>query len=415
MARLLVMDDDPQVAATIAVIAEDIGFEVETVVEPALFFTLVDDWEPTHIALDLNMPQMDGVEVIRALGQKQCRARLLITSGMGRQVLESASNAARERGLSINGLLPKPFTPADLRALLDHIPGDFHRTGRFRAVRDFEITEAVIDEALTADQFRMVFQPQVRVDGSVRGFEALLRWTHPEVGEIPPSYFVPIAEQSDVIHRVTARAFAMSLDWFSGLNGVAAGAAGVGANGDGTAGEAAEPLLLSVNLSVHDVEDLELVDQLRARCDEAGVAPERVILELTETGTMRDAANAMDVLTRLRLKGFRLSIDDFGTGYSSLSLLARLPVSEIKVDRSFVGTACDSAESRTIVEAIISLAANLGLETVAEGVENEPTAELLRTLGCDVMQGYHIARPLDPAAATAWLTARAARGSDRAK
>ena len=410
MARLLVMDDDPQVAATIAVIAEDIGFEVETVVEPALFFTLVDDWGPTHIALDLNMPQMDGVEVIRALGQKRCRARLLITSGMGRQVLESARNAARERGLAINGLLPKPFTPDDLRALLDHMPGDFQKTGRFQAARDFEITEAVIDAALAADQFRMVFQPQVRVDGSVRGFEALLRWTHPEVGEIPPSNFVPIAEQSDVIHRVTARAFAMSLDWFSGLKGVAAEVEGAGTNVDGTAREAGEPLLLSVNLSVHDVEDLELVDQLRACCDDAGVAPERVILELTETGTMRDAANAMDVLTRLRLKGFRLSIDDFGTGYSSLSLLARLPVSEIKVDRSFVSTACDSAESHTIVEAIISLAANLGLETVAEGVENEPTAELLRTLGCDVLQGYHISRPLDPAAATAWLAARGGSG-----
>ena len=147
------------------------------------------------------------------------------------------------------------------------------------------------------------------------------------------------------------------------------------------------------------------VDEHDEQCRRNGIDPHRIILELTESSATQDHAVALDILTRIRLKGFKLSIDDFGTGYSSMTKLAQLPVSEIKIDRSFVGTITRSQESRTIVESTLGLARSLALTTVAEGVEDAATLELLRTLGCDLAQGYHIARPMDAQAAGEWLAA----------
>jgi EAL domain-containing protein (putative c-di-GMP-specific phosphodiesterase class I) len=130
-------------------------------------------------------------------------------------------------------------------------------------------------------------------------------------------------------------------------------------------------------------------------CRAAGAEPHNLILELTETGAMRDAVQMMDVLTRLRVKGFRLSIDDFGTGYSSLVQLQRMPFTELKVDRSFVMQMMRSKDCRVIVEIVIDLARKLGLESTAEGVENQAILDELIKLGCDCAQGYHLSRPVD--------------------
>ena len=382
--RLLVLDDDAAVATTIAFIAEDAGFEVRRTAHPDEFLALVRHWRPTHIALDLLMPEKDGVEVLRDLAALSCPSRILLTSGMGRRILDAALRVGLERGLDVCGVLPKPFLPATLRDLLTSEDHAFSLvTGAFRR-GEFPIDAKSLRGAVDQRQLRMLFQPKVTPSLELRGFEALMRWHVPLAGDIPPARFIPAAEQSGFIPVITAEAFRMAVEWLAGQ-------------------PSAPDLHVAVNLSARDIEEVELADQLAAGCEAAGLAPGRVILELTETSAMHDPANAMDVLTRLRLKGFRLAIDDFGTGYSSMSQLARMPFSEIKIDRLFVATALTSHESLAIVRSIIELARNLGVESVAEGVEDGDTLELLSELGCDLVQGYYIARPLEAADASDWI------------
>jgi EAL domain-containing protein (putative c-di-GMP-specific phosphodiesterase class I)/ActR/RegA family two-component response regulator len=382
--RLLVLDDDAGVAATIAFIAEDAGFEVRCTARPDEFLALVEQWHPTHIALDLLMPEKDGVEVLRDLAALSCQSRILLTSGMGRRILDAALRVGLERGLQVCGVLPKPFLPDTLRDLLTSADDGWSLlTGTFRR-GDFPIDARTLRGAVEQRQLRMLFQPKVTPSLQLRGFEALMRWHAPLGGDISPARFIPAAEQSGFIPAMTAEAFRMAVQWLAGQ-------------------VSAPDLHVAVNLSARDIEEVELADQLAAGCVAAGLAPGRVILELTETSAMHDPANAMDVLTRLRLKGFRLAIDDFGTGYSSMSQLARMPFSEIKIDRLFVSTALTSHESRAIVRSIIELARNLGVESVAEGVEDRETLELLRELNCDLVQGFYIARPMEAADASDWI------------
>ena len=208
------------------------------------------------------------------------------------------------------------------------------------------------------------------------GAEALVRWRHPTLGIIPPDQFIPLAEQTDHIDRLT--------DWVV--------AAVVKQMAEWRADNPA--LEVSINISAKNLDELHFPDRMHQHCQDGGVDSGSITLELTETGVMREAAQAMDVLTRLRLKGFKLAIDDYGTGYSSLVQLQQMPFSEIKIDRSFVNRMNHNQGCKTIVESLICLASKLGLRSVAEGVEDEATLHSLIALGCDAAQGYYLSRPV---------------------
>ncbi|HSP01151.1 MAG TPA: EAL domain-containing protein, partial [Thioalkalivibrio sp.] len=167
---------------------------------------------------------------------------------------------------------------------------------------------------------------------------------------------------------------------------------------------ASSDLSLSVNISARTLNDLGLIDRLVERCQRLQIHPASLIFELTETSAMDDPITSLDLLTRLRMKGFHLSIDDFGTGFSSMVQLVRLPFSEIKVDKSFVMTAMESRESRTVIRSIVELGHGLGLRCTAEGVETQEALEYVTEVGCDLAQGYHIARPMPGEDALAWMT-----------
>jgi EAL domain-containing protein (putative c-di-GMP-specific phosphodiesterase class I) len=217
--------------------------------------------------------------------------------------------------------------------------------------------------------------------------EALVRWQHPESGLLPPDRFLPLIEQSGNMDLLTVRVIEAGLAWFTGVARDSA-------------------LQLAINISAGSLTDVSFADLLHERCTRFEVDPARIILELTETTAPRQTAELLDILTRVRLKGFQLSIDDFGTGYSSLVQLAQLPFSEIKIDRSFVRELHSSDEARKIVATTVGLGKQLQLTTVAEGVENEAQAHALADLQCDQAQGYFFARPMDGAAAQAWLRER---------
>jgi EAL domain-containing protein (putative c-di-GMP-specific phosphodiesterase class I) len=206
--------------------------------------------------------------------------------------------------------------------------------------------------------------------------EALVRWIHPELGLIPPNDFIPLAERSGLIAPLTEYvlrdAVERAADWRArGLD-----------------------LRVSVNLSVHSLMDLDLPGRVAALLEDAALPSDRLELEITESTIMSDPVRAMRVLQPLAEMGIRLSIDDFGTGYSSLAYLRQLPISEIKIDRSFIAPMNTSENDAVIVRSTIDMAKNLGLEVVAEGVETADIEHALERLGCDYVQGYLLSRPL---------------------
>ncbi len=229
----------------------------------------------------------------------------------------------------------------------------------------------------------VAYQPIVdMVTGRLAGFEALVRWNHPERGNIPPGVFIPIAESTGLVVAlgtwVLEEACRRIADWQDKRD-------------PGSA-----PLFMSVNLSPRQLSDPDLVGVVRGVLRRTGVEPSWIKLELTEGAVMEKAEQSIRLLRDLRAIGIKLSIDDFGTGYSSLSYLHKLPIDSLKVDRSFVSAMHQSEENRAIVRIIVDLARLLGFDVIAEGIETTADANLLRALACDFGQGYHFARPIPP-------------------
>ncbi len=240
--------------------------------------------------------------------------------------------------------------------------------------------ESALRRALERDQFSLQYQPKVDMaSGQITGVEALLRWTHPELGNVSPAQFIPLAEETGLIvpigRWVLKEACAQAMAWQRrGLL----------------------PLSMAVNLSPRQFADEHLLQDVDEALAASGMSPVLLQLEVTESMMMRNVGRALKVLDAIQSRGIRLAIDDFGTGYSSMSLMKHFPIDTIKIDRSFVRDLPQDSEDQAIAQAIISMGKALGMTVVAEGVENVEQEAFLRTHGCDEMQGYLIAKPLPP-------------------
>ena len=250
--------------------------------------------------------------------------------------------------------------------------------------------------AIESDQLFLHYQPKVDLKTrSVAGAEALLRWRHPRRGLVPPDDFIPLAEQAGLIKPLTwwvlRRAMNQCRTWEQQRKGLA----------------------VAVNLSARSLHDPQLIEQITELLGATGVDPKQLQLEVTESAVMSDPTRAVEILGSLTRQGVGVSIDDFGTGYSSLTYLRQLPVSELKIDKSFViGMAGNGGQDKAIVRSTSELAHHLGLRVVAEGVENDRTLELLDSYGCDQAQGYFIARPMPPEDVAGWLSSSPWRLAD---
>ena len=235
---------------------------------------------------------------------------------------------------------------------------------------------AELARAIESDELVLHYQPKCALDGTVRGVEALVRWRHPERGLLPPAEFIPAAERTGLIHPLTdvvlSAALARARHWY----------------------DAGTPTAVAVNVSTRTLLDSGFADRVLAHLAAHRTPPALLGLEITETTIMEDPDRALAVLTRLADAGVRLSIDDFGTGYSSLAYLKSLPVHELKIDRSFVAGMMTSERDRVIVDSTVALGRRLGLDVVAEGVEDEPTRVALDDLGCELAQGFLFSRPV---------------------
>ena len=241
------------------------------------------------------------------------------------------------------------------------------------------------EQALGKQQLRMVYQPTVALrDGSLVRVEALVRWDDPELGAVEPSRFVPLAEQHGLIDELTQWGLREILkQWLQWRD-------------DGL------DTCIAFNISALSLQHLDFPDLVERLCRALGVPPDRLVLELTE-GATQPLVKMMDTLTRFRIKGIGLAIDDFGTGYSSLMQLRQLPFTEVKIDQAFVADVDRSRDCRLIIQSITDLAHGLGLSATAEGVETLQQLRLVRELGCDVVQGYLVSPPLEPALLKGWV------------
>ncbi len=246
--------------------------------------------------------------------------------------------------------------------------------------------EGELDKAVDNDELSLYFQPQVNLQtGKVFGAEALIRWRHPEKGFIRPDIFIPIAEQSGQIHKLTwwtlNTALRLIKEW----------------------PDSGEPLKVAVNVSAKVLKDMSFVDSVRAAQNIWSTPGGQLTLEITESALMEDLTTSFITLNELKTLGAGISIDDFGTGYSSMAYFKNIPANELKIDQSFVFYMLENAMDRHIVNTVIDLAHGFNLNVVAEGIENIETFNALKELGCNIAQGYYLAKPMPQNEFIQWL------------
>jgi len=327
------------------------------------------------VLTDLEMPNMDGVRFIGEFAARGYRPEVVIASTHDLAVLHSVRLMAVTYGLTVPGVIHKPLEAAALAKLF---PGGRGAKPAAVVAQHPLPTHAEIRAGITAGGFICYFQPQITFKGALlKGVEALARWRHPDHGLLGPAAFLPQVEASEELMLDLTRAILtdVAAHWHPwkrhGLN-----------------------VEVSVNLSPLSLGQAGFADLLIEACAGLDLPPRNVIFEVTESASMSNLGQSLANLVRLRMRGFRLSIDDFGTGFATFEQLERIPFTELKIDRSIIQYLPDAERHVVLVQGMLQMARGLNLATVAEGIETLETWNALRGYGCDLAQGYLIARPM---------------------
>ena len=341
---------------------------------------------PNVMIVDLEMPGMDGIELIQQLQQRGLVISLIVASSREGALIESVQTMSRMLGFNVLDGLQKPLMLPALRSALARyrVPGTAVAP-KLPAVM-VPIDRAELALAIDRGEILAYYQPKVDMrTGLLKGAEALARWQHPQLGLIPPDRFIVQAEQQGLIHALTLTMMDQVLRQVALWN-----AGGL-------------ELSVAVNVSAQLLDSSDIIQDLWTLLKQHAVPPTQIILEITEGTVVTHLDAALGVLARMRLKGFGLSIDDYGTGFSSMQQLARIPFTELKIDRSFVHGAHQRKNLRVILQSALDLARRLQLVSVAEGIETIEDWRLLQEFGCMMGQGYLIAKPMPAAALPKWL------------
>lgn len=367
--KLLVIDDDVAIAALIHTLGEQAGYVVDVLPESRQIQDPASVAGADVIVLDLQMPGLDGVQVLRVLAERKTRAGIVIVSGADQRTRAGAELYGRQLGLKILAAVAKPFEPEELVETL--------RSARAAVA---PLTRRDLERAIDHDELFLVYQPTVRRGAGQKWqpdtLEALVRWDHPDRGVLGPEHFLAMGEASGLIRPITDYVIQRGLEQLKAWQSSRA------------------ELGMRLNLSATLLTDTGFPDRLASLIEELEIDPRRVTLEISETAMLDRDPITFDILTRIRLKNVNLAIDDFGIGYSSLTQLFRMPFSEMKIDRSLLADLPGSKEATIMVKALVNLARDLGLSVCAEGVESEGVLNLLAEFGCDSAQGYFISHPI---------------------
>ncbi len=339
---------------------------------------------PVDIAvINLDLPGMDGLELLRQLAAIQCKSQIIIVAAQTNALLFSVETMAQAYGVDLLGTIGVPYTAPKLSALIDHYEPPQAAGSRARGpVFSF----AEIGVALQARQFEPFFQPKIELEtGQVKGLEAFARWRHPEHGVLGPGAFIDALEQNNRVDF---------LDWTMIERSVAACRM---FHDQGT------PMPISINLSAETIAHPSFMQQMAACMARYRILPDYLTIEMTESAVLTTDPTFIERLVRLRMLGYGLAIDDYGTGRSNLQLLARIPFTELKIDRSFVDGASRKRAIGMVLKSCLGLAKNLDRKSVAVGVETKKDWDFLQGLGCTYAQGYHIAKPMAASELKEWL------------
>jgi len=382
--RVLVVDDQEHVRRWERTVLTSMGIHdideasdgaeaIAAVTRPGVWYDVV--------LCDLRMPHADGLETLRAFAQLRIESGIAIVSGEDDRVIETSALLTEAHGLRMLGSITKPMTAEKLTAVFEKLEESFalHQRVNLAPAEDLE-------RAFAQSELRLMYQPKVSLrSDQMIGVEALVRWQHPTYGLFPPAAFVPIIEGSMELSGRLAE--------FTLREAIACA---------GRARAAGRDIPVAINLSRRTCDRLDLPEFIEHLAKASRVPSESITLEITETAVAHDAVRMLEVATRLRLKGFKLSIDDFGTGESGLSQLKRLPFTELKIDREFVDGCSRSTTQRSVVQASVSLARHLNMTAVGEGVQYRADWNTLLELGCDAVQGFYVATPMTEAQLMEW-------------
>jgi EAL domain-containing protein (putative c-di-GMP-specific phosphodiesterase class I) len=376
--RVLIVDDDPDLRDELATLAVRAGFDCHCVDGIEAARARLPKIQVELAVVDLSLSEGDGIEgieILQLIAQQSSRPPILLIGEPDPRLEKSAIAIGEDLGLQMLGVLHKPIVAGQFLAVMRTHPHDAN------TLRVDELSRALKNE-----QFFLQYQPKIELESlEISGMEALIRWDSPERGLVFPDEFIELAEKSSLMQRLTLYVLEHALRDCGRWRG-----AGLTAS-------------VAVNVTAHSIEDGQFPAQVETLLREHDLPADSLTLEITETMHRRDARAMLDVLARLRMHGVHISVDDFGTGYSSLTELHDLPLTEVKIDRSFVMNSLHDRDARAIVGGIVGLGHSFGLRVVAEGVETLEHWELMKEMGCDQAQGYHIAKAMSFPDALRWM------------
>jgi len=390
--QIYIVDDDEAYVTLMQAMVEMAGYDCHIYSSGSVFLeSSVTDHD--LVVLDLNMPGKDGIEVMRELTARQLNPSFILISGFDDRVLHSAKQFAESKQLTVVDTLTKPIEVDDFVEVVISAYAECRLSFLLKEKNEVAVNnkdgssaiepkckEISVDElrqGIERQELIVYIQPQVNFsDGALAGGEVLVRWQHPSRGLVFPDQFIPLAEEHRLMGELTESVIVKSIQAYQALR------------------QSGIKTTLSINLSAQNINDLMFPEKLDGLLAKSGIKPEAFNLEITESAMLTDTSAALDIFNRLRMKGFSLSIDDFGTGDSSLKRLFQSPFSELKIDQHFVSRIERDSDAMSIVKVCGLLAKEFKMHTVAEGIETQPVWDKLKTLGCDIAQGYFIAKPM---------------------
>lgn len=384
---VLVLEDDQIENALVCDNLKRLGIKhISSCLDGSHAMAIFKSKAPDFLICDLNMAGMDGITFLRLIADEQYKGGIIVLSSADKSVMRAAENLVKAYGLNLLASISKPFALKEVVQAMNKQVNLFVQRPTFTKTVALTIDE--LQEGLDHHYIEVYFQPKVSIKNNrIKGAECLARWRHPSRGLLYPDAFINAIEESHLIDAFTLEILRLSAAQLRAWN------------------DQGHQLCLAVNISMDNLNQADLPEQFEKIICDAGLQPSQFILELTETRLMDNLTLSLEVLTRLRLKGFALSIDDFGTGFSTMENLKQLPFTELKVDRSFVNNACNDEAAIAILNSSVQLGKIFHLNLVAEGVENQDDWDLIAQSGCDDIQGYFLTKPLPADAFIEWCDA----------